>query len=163
MSRSGYTDDVEDNWQLIRWRGQVASAIRSKRGQSLLRELVEALDAMPEKRLIGDSLVVASPPSPLVHWLFADCKQPYGWGDVVEWGFAHECGVCALGAIGVKRGLDLEMLDPEDYDTVAGVFGVAPPLVQEIAFMNDEVGSHGTPEERWKMMRKWATSHLRTP
>lgn len=25
MSRSGYSDDVE-NWQLIRWRGQVASA-----------------------------------------------------------------------------------------------------------------------------------------
>jgi hypothetical protein len=38
------------------WRGQVASAIRGKRGQTLLRELLEALDAMPEKRLIAHAL-----------------------------------------------------------------------------------------------------------
>ena len=38
MSRSGYSDDL-DNWDLIRWRGQVSSAIRGKRGQGFLREL----------------------------------------------------------------------------------------------------------------------------
>jgi hypothetical protein len=55
MSRSGYSEDIE-NWDLIRWRGQVSSAIRGKRGQKLLRELGEAMDAMPEKRLIADEL-----------------------------------------------------------------------------------------------------------
>jgi hypothetical protein len=55
MSRSGYSDDV-DGWGLIRWRGQVASAIRGKRGQDFLRELLSALDAMPEKRLIAGHL-----------------------------------------------------------------------------------------------------------
>lgn len=55
MSRSGYSDDI-DQWALIRWRGQVASAIRGKRGQQFLRDLVAALDAMPEKRLITNSL-----------------------------------------------------------------------------------------------------------
>lgn len=30
MSRSGYNDDI-DNWQMIKWRGQVASAVRGKR------------------------------------------------------------------------------------------------------------------------------------
>ncbi len=57
MSRSGYTDDWDFEWWYhIRWRGQVASAIRGKRGQAFLRELVQALDAMPEKRLIPNNL-----------------------------------------------------------------------------------------------------------
>lgn len=45
MSRSGYNDYSIDNWDLIRWRGQVASAIKGKRGQAFLRELIEALVA----------------------------------------------------------------------------------------------------------------------
>lgn len=55
MSRSGYSDGI-DNWDLIRWRGQVASAIRGNRGQALLRELAVAMDAMPEKKLISKAL-----------------------------------------------------------------------------------------------------------
>ena len=50
MSRSGYTYDCEN---LGIWRGAVASAIRGRRGQAFLRELLEALDAMPKKRLIA--------------------------------------------------------------------------------------------------------------
>lgn len=57
MGRHGYSDDCGDNLQLGRWRGQVASAIRGKRGQAFLRELVDALDAMPVKRLIKQELV----------------------------------------------------------------------------------------------------------
>ncbi len=57
MSRSGYSDDGgEGNWGLICWRGAVNSAIRGRRGQAFLRELAEAMDAMPEKRLIADEL-----------------------------------------------------------------------------------------------------------
>lgn len=56
MSRSGYTDDHEDQWQLIRWRGAVASAIRGKRGQAFLREALAALDALPEPELIRNDL-----------------------------------------------------------------------------------------------------------
>lgn len=55
MSRSGYSDDC-DGWALIRWRGAVTSAIRGERGQRTLRELLVALDAMPEKKLITDEL-----------------------------------------------------------------------------------------------------------
>lgn len=58
MSRSGYTEDCEDNWSLIMWRGRVASSIKGKRGQAFLRELLDALDAMPEKRLIANHLRV---------------------------------------------------------------------------------------------------------
>jgi hypothetical protein len=55
MSRSGYSDDLS-NWELIMYRGAVSSAIRGKRGQTLLRELAVALDAMEPKRLITDEL-----------------------------------------------------------------------------------------------------------
>lgn len=55
MSRSNYSDDL-DNWELIRWRGAVQSAINGRRGQKLLREILVALEAMPDKRLITDAL-----------------------------------------------------------------------------------------------------------
>jgi hypothetical protein len=58
MSRSNYTDECEsDGWALIRWRGAVASAIHGKRGQAFLREMLAALDALPEKILIAESLI----------------------------------------------------------------------------------------------------------
>lgn len=55
MNRSGYTEDG-DNWDLIRWRGAVASAIRGKRGQAFLREALSALDALPNKELTAAAL-----------------------------------------------------------------------------------------------------------
>lgn len=58
MSRSGYCDDYGDDDPLAlgRYRAQVASAIRGKRGQALLRELLAALDAMPDKQLVAGEL-----------------------------------------------------------------------------------------------------------
>ncbi len=54
MSRSGYTDDCQNDWQWVMWRGRVESSIRGKRGQKLLHELLDALDTMPSKRLISN-------------------------------------------------------------------------------------------------------------
>lgn len=56
MSRSGYSEDVDDQWLLIRWRGAVASSLRGKRGQQFLREALAALDALPEAQLIPNDL-----------------------------------------------------------------------------------------------------------
>src|SRR5213075_2742537 len=55
MSRSNYSDDCNGR-DFILWRGAVASAISGKRGQKLLREMAEALDSMPKKELIAESL-----------------------------------------------------------------------------------------------------------
>ena len=55
MSRSGYSDDC-GGWDLIRWRGAVTSALKGKRGQAFLIELRDAMDAMPDKRLMTDTL-----------------------------------------------------------------------------------------------------------
>lgn len=125
MSRSGYSEDLsyDDPLQYGRWRGVVASATRGKRGQQLLKELLVALDEMPEKKLITNSL-----------------KNSDG------------C-YCTLGVLGEKRGLKMENLDPEDYEIVATEFGVAAPLVQEIVFMNDEWHSETPEERWARMRK----------
>lgn len=130
MSRSGYSDDCDDQLQFGRWRGVVASAIRGKRGQAFLKEMLAALDALPEKKLIAHSLEV-------------------------------EGDVCALGAVARARRVDVSMLDPEDYETVAGTFGIATPLAQEIVFMNDEAFWRSTPEQRFQNVRDWVVSKIR--
>ena len=132
MSRSGYDDDI-DQWAMIRWRGQVASAIRGKRGQAFLRELVEALDALPEKRLITYNLSSGG-------------------------------NVCAIGSVGLKCGVDMNVLDPYDSERLSAVFGIADQLVREIEFMNDEAAYYSeTPEQRWQRMRAWAVSLIKEP
>lgn len=130
MSRSGYSEDCDDTLMYGRWRGVVASATRGKRGQLFFRDLVSALEEMPEKRLITDELI-------------------------------KEGEVCALGALGKKRGLKMDSIDPEDYEVVAENFDIAAPLAQEVVYENDESEINETPEERWTRMHKWAKSNLR--
>lgn len=134
MSRSGYSDDCWDNqWAMIRWRGAVSSAFNGKRGQAFLREMAEALDAMPEKRLIAYDL-------------------------------AADGAYCAIGAVGARRGVEMEKLDPEDPWQVARAFDVAPAMVMEIVYMNDEASwGMETPEKRWTRMRAWVESHIVKP
>lgn len=136
MSRSGYGDydDYSDgNWAQIRYQGAVASATRGKRGQKLLCDLRDALDAMPVKRLIAEELVEGAT------------------GEV-----------CALGALGARRGIDLTGVDPEDPDKVAGIFDIATPLVREIVYANDEGiwDRKATPEARWQYMRDWVEKRI---
>lgn len=128
MSRSNYNDDI-DNWQLIRWRGQVVSAIRGSRGQKLLRDLLAALDAMPVRSLIAHELE------------------------------SNTGAVCALGALGNARGMDMSTLDPDDAESVAAAFNMAPQLAREIVHVNDEC-SYVTPKLRWTVMRDWVASKV---
>ena len=51
MSRHGYSEDGDSDFPVALYRGRVASAIRGKRGQKMLKELLAALDAMPTKEL----------------------------------------------------------------------------------------------------------------
>ncbi len=73
-----------------------------------------------------------------------------------------EGDVCALGALGRVRGLDMTGLDPEQPEGVAAAFDIAEPLAREIVYMNDE-GTYPieTPEERWTRMRAWVASQIR--
>ena len=69
--------------------------------------------------------------------------------------------VCALGAVAAARGLDVSAVDPEDRDTVAGVFNIAPALAAEIVYENDETWTGETPEERYARMREWVAANLK--
>lgn len=138
MSRSGYHDDCDDYWALIRWRGAVSSAMRGQRGQAFLREMLETLDAMPEKRLLAVTINTTE----------GCCAI----GSVTR-------------ARGIDTS-DLDGLHPEDdYGDTARALakrvGIASAMAKEIVFMNDE-GAWGdeTPEQRWTRMRAWVVDHL---
>lgn len=121
----------DDCENVAMWRGVIASATRGRRGQAFFRALVAALDAMPEKRLVAGEL-----------------QEPDG-------------SVCALGCLGKARGVDLANVDTTDWDALGELFNIAPQLAQETMFMNDEWGSHSSPENRWKRVRDWAAKQIR--
>lgn len=167
MSRSGYDDDSEDALAHGRWRAQVASATRGKRGQRLLGDMLAALDAMPEKRLVAHELEVSAE---------ADARDAAAWAAITQRDPSEyittcvrradgvrEGDVCALGSVGKMRGLDMSSLDPHDPDTVAGALDVAAPLAREVTYINDECGRHDeTPEQRWVRVRAWVSSQIKT-
>lgn len=139
MSRSGYSEDYgcDDQWELIRYRGAVTSAIKGARGQAFLKDLLAALDAMPEKRLVH--------------------------------GYLEQSGeVCALGAIGRARGLDLAKFrsDPDDDSStlnMADALNIAKALAREIVFENDDALDRCTPEVRFSYMRQWVAAQIKEP
>src|ERR1043165_286590 len=45
---------------------------------------------------------------------------------------------CTLGAVGARRGIDMSEVDPEDYETVAPMFGISEALAREIVYLNDD-------------------------
>lgn len=142
MSRSGYTDDCE---YLGLWRGTVERSIRGKRGQAILKELKEALLAMPEKKL---------------------CSEFFANAETGE--------VCALGAVALKRRLDsgmerslamveIEKKYPEydDAEMVCKEFNISSALAKEITYINDEYyNRHATPEQRYANVLKWTLENI---
>ena len=176
MSRSGYSDDCDDNLAMGRYIATRNKAMRGKRGQAFLSELLAALDAMPVKALIREELVDGYDP-----YLVALEATPPGW--------FHEphpkpfCGVCALGAVGQARGLAMAHLDPHEPEMVAAAFGITATMAREVVYENDE-RSYGrneelygpwhsndyrseryihfpeTPTERWARMRKWVGNQI---
>lgn len=130
MSRSGYTDDCE---YLGLWRGAVDRAIKGKRGQQFLKELVQALDEMPEKTLIHGELIDEH-------------------GDV-----------CAIGAVCKKRNLDVSNVDIDDPRQVGKLVGISKALAAEIEYINDDDYDSNyfeSPERRYQRVRGWVESKI---
>lgn len=134
MSRAGYTDDNDSDYPMALWRGAVQSAIRGKRGQAFLKEMLAAFDALPQKRLIA-------------HELIANGEA------------------CAIGTVGLARGIDMSKLNPEAYNAIAKIFGISAALVREIEYENDDEDGYYqrstvTPEQRFERVRKWVASQI---
>lgn len=144
MSRSGYTDECDEYWQVAMWRGAVASAIRGRRGQRLLRDLAEGMDAMPAKCLIR--------------------------GELEEDGAVCALGVVGQKrGIDLAELAGNEEADGGNNDKIAEAFDVAHVLACEVQYINDEGAydkykrpeNRETPAQRWERVRKWVAENLR--
>jgi hypothetical protein len=134
MSRSGYVDDG-DNWGLIRWRGAVASAIRGRRGQAFFAELLLALDAMPERRLIDNALKA-------------------------DGGF---CTIGVIGAARGLDMSKINPDDPEEVSRMFDIAEALAQEVaymndEDVPWFKEE-----SPEERFVRMRKWVAMKIKVP
>jgi hypothetical protein len=118
MTRSGY-------------RGAVTRALRGARGQDFLREMLAALDSLPERKLIMNEL-------------------------------EKDGQVCAIGAVGRARGLDMTNIDPSAEEVIARIFGIAEAMAREIMWVNDYGPRRVTPESRYNRVREWVSSWIRT-
>jgi hypothetical protein len=83
--------------------------MRGARGQSFLKEMLAAFDALPERKLIASGLEV-------------------------------DGNVCALGAVGKARAMDMRKIDPDDH----------------------EGARNETPEQRYERMRRWVDGRIRS-
>jgi hypothetical protein len=144
MSRFCDSDyyDLEP-WMEGQAAGALRSAIRGRRGQQLLRDLVAGLDALPEPELAAGSL-----------------EDP-------------ETGCfCALGAVRLQRGPEAVPLrfDPKDPDIdwreLAEPFDISETLAHAVVAQN-EYGSKRNDEQsrrrRWLSVRAWAVGNLIAP
>ena len=143
MSRAGFGDGDDSDYPYELWEKTCELALNGKRGQKFLRELVAALDALPEKKLIAGQL-----------------KDETG-------------AVCALGAVCVRKHLYTPALEPREdeeylhWPPLAGALKISETLVRLVEHENDESDEWRdhklTPEERWQHVRQWAKDMIKEP
>lgn len=141
MSRSGYSDDC-GGWDLICWRGAVKSALKGKRGQAFLIELRDALDAMPDKRLVTDTLEADGQ--------FCTLGVLGAKRGIDMSGIDSHCRESVSEAFGIAEAMAAEIVfendeHPGHYEMQADGGG---KWVAEY------------PERRWKRMRNWVDSNI---
>ena len=144
MSRYCDSDDYDwEPWMEGQAAGAMRSAIRGRRGQQLLRDLIAGLDALPEPELAAGAL--------------EDPKTG--------------C-VCALGAVRLQRGSEAVPLrfDPTDEDVdwreLAEPFDISQTLANEVVAQNEFISKRNDEQSsrrRWLSVRAWAVGHLIAP
>lgn len=158
MSRSGYTDDIDDILAHGRWRGRVASAIRGKRGQALLIELAAAMDAMPVKELVAEVLEADGEFCTLgvlgaARGIDLSKLDPEDYDQVAT---AFGIAPCMAQEIVFEND---ERVDDEKWVqwTVCG-----PMRPWENHKRSDWRPTENAAANRWKRMRQWVADHLAT-
>jgi hypothetical protein len=145
MSRHGYVDEgcLDELWHYYLYRHSAKQALEGKRGQKFLRDLLGALDALPEKRLVQTAFIRAD-------------------GEV-----------CVIGALAKQRNIDTSgWYDPDnDYDSydfgetpvsaVSQHFNIARALARDVMYENDEGNYNETDEQRFDRMRKWLVENIK--
>lgn len=136
MSRSGYSDDCE---YLSLWRGAVNQAIKGKRGQALLREMLAAFDAMPVKELVAHELEADG-----AHCALGVVGANRGF-DLSSVDPDEPSQVARLFGIAPAMAQEIVYMNDE----------AEPPVY-------DQSGNwrHETPAERWVRMREWVSKKI---
>jgi hypothetical protein len=149
--RISYSEDEDFPGQFELWQANCRRSIKGKAGQKALRELEQALVALPEKRLIADALQDA------------------------------EGEVCAIGALAKYRGIDKTESDPEEMEEVGVDLGMPRLVAWKVVCVNDvEIDGHHvevfgphrwgqklwayvapTPEERYQQMLNWVREQIK--
>jgi hypothetical protein len=144
MSRYCDSDDYDwEPWMEGQAAGAMRSAIRGRRGQRLLHDLIAGLDALPVPELAAGAL-----------------EDP-------------DTGcVCALGAVRLQRGpeavpLRLDPSDPDlDWRELAEPFDISETLANAVVSQNEyasERNDEQSRRRRWLSVRAWAVGHLIAP
>lgn len=173
MSRYEYDGDTTMPYEL--WVANLRRALKGKRGQQALRDLREALLALPEPRLIEGALcTVGMEQRAAAHP--EEWYRDYMLRELQE----HGEGVCAIGAYlwhqKVRAGEDpagafgsLPTLSGDEsdlHDTASLAVrdaGIAYTLAWEIAYRNDEKWGDLSPEERHAAFLAWIDAELAAP
>lgn len=140
-SRIHEGEDFEP-WMAGQQAGALRAAVRGRRGQAFLRELIDALDALPSQELAAGAL-----------------EDP-------------ETGCCcAFGAVARARAWGQEEIgfDPMDGDIwrpecrLAEAFDVAETLAWQVIAENEALDSSNDRtwrRRRWRHVRNWAASEI---
>ena len=170
--RLNWTDYENFSGQFELWQANCRRSLKGRRGQAALRELIAALNSLPEKRLIHGSLckdgdVCAVGAIALQRRVHAGEERAAVLSDLEanstdEWGESEETDEYAAGALGLPR-------------------LVAWKIVEQNDIINDDVWEvhHGpvrphhasykgwiahvrpmTPEERYERILAWAKKQL---
>jgi len=176
MSR--FCDDYCEEWwpnQGLLWQANLQRALGGKRGQAALREMKEALQALPKKRIIAGAMCTVDVEKRKTE----KSADPHGW-----YASDLEClvrdegeGVCALGAFlwykKVKEGADPQSAFDE-LPTLLGTegegdlrtaelgrdAGLTFTLAWHLAYRNDQDYEGMTPEERYESFMDWLDKQL---
>ena len=130
--RINYSDEEDWPGQFELWQGNCERSLRGRQGQQELKELKAALLALPDKSLLYKTL------------------------------YDEEGGVCAVGAYGRHKGLDLTKFDVDSETDEVGIEAGMPKLVAwKVVEMNDILFDRTfTPEQRYEGMLAWVESKI---
>ena len=140
--RVGYTDEEDYQGQFDLWHANCRRSINGRKGQKALRELEQALLAMPDKRIYPDILVA-----------------PNG-------------AVCAIGSLMVQKKIDAGMSRkeavavcaqtyPEETEDAGVEVGIPRMVAWSIAIENDNDWRVRTPKELYTHMLNWVQERIK--
>lgn len=129
-----------------RWLRNSVTTLTSKRGQAVLRELEEALLALPVKRLVKGELE-----APASRYMPAGTPADH----------------CVIGALASYKGVPIPALEKWDNEAsylstwAAENLGLARTLAWNLMEQNDEGFDTDTPEKRYENTLFWVRKHIR--